>query len=550
VLGILAAGGVYLPVGVEHPRERAERILETGAVGFAVVCGEPAMSPPVPSLTVAEALRRRPQHEIPHATDPDELAYVLFTSGSTGEPKGVMMTHDGAMNTVEFLTRHFDIGAADRCLALSTLECDMSVLDIFATLRAGGAIVVVDEAQRRDPDSWARLIDAHRVTVLNFLPGWLEMLLDVGAGCASLSSLRVVPTGGDWVRPELAHRLKAEAPNLRFAGLGGATETAVHATIFEICESADSASDWTALPYGTPFPNIACRVVNDAGDDCPDWVAGELWISGRGIAQGYRGRPDLTAERFVMHDGRVWYRTGDLARYWPDGTLEFVGRADHRVKISGYRVELGEVEAALRRIPGVVAAVVAVVPSPAGRDMLAAAVRADRLTDTEIADAASELVPAHMVPRHVSLVDRIPFTDGGKIDRRAVAAGLAAAVAGAAEPGDQIPSTPPESALAIIFGDVLGMQGVGVVDDFFGLGGDSILATQVVARIRTWLDTPDVMVADMFAARTPSALAALLTRRERHGTRRLEQVAELYLEIAGMDAEQVLSESAKPSAAQ
>jgi mycobactin phenyloxazoline synthetase len=360
----------------------------------------------------------------------------------------------------------------------------------------------------------------------------------------------VVPTGGDWVRPELAHRLKTEAPSLRFAGLGGATETAVHATIFEICESTDPPSDWTALPYGTPFPNIACRVVNDAGDDCPDWVAGELWISGRGIAQGYRGRPDLTAERFVVHSGRVWYRTGDLGRYWPDGTLEFVGRADHRVKISGYRVELGEVEAALRRIPGVVVAVAAVVPSPGGADVLAAAVRADGLSGAEIADAASELVPAHMVPRHVSLVDRIPFTDGGKIDRCAVTLGLAAAVAAAAEPGDQIPSTPLESALATIFGDVLGMHGVGVGDDFFMLGGDSVLATQVVARIRTWLDTPDVMVADMFAARTPSALAALLTRREPHGTGRLEQVAELYLEIAGMDAEQVLAESAKSSAVQ
>ncbi len=192
---------------------------------------------------------------------------MLFTSGSTGEPKGVEMTHDGAMNTVEFLTRHFDIGAADRCLALSTLECDMSVLDIFATLRAGGAIVVVDEAQRRDPDAWARLIDAHKVTVLNFLPGWLEMLVEVGDARfeGRLSSLRVVPTGGDWVRPGLARRLKAQAPSMRFAGLGGATETAVHATIFEvdvrICRTTGprcpTASRFPTSPAGssvTPAP--------------------------------------------------------------------------------------------------------------------------------------------------------------------------------------------------------------------------------------------------------------------------------------------------------
>ncbi len=161
------------------------------------------------------------------------------------------------------------------------------MLDIFATLRAGGAIVVVDEAQRRDPDAWARLMNTHSVTVLNFLPGWLEMLVEVtknSAGC--LSSLRVVPTGGDWVRPELARLLRSQAPQLRFAGLGGATETAVHATI---CESAELPADWTALPYGTPLVISACRVVSDAGGDCPDWVVGELWVSGRGARRRLPG---------------------------------------------------------------------------------------------------------------------------------------------------------------------------------------------------------------------------------------------------------------------
>ena len=188
-------------------------------------------------------------------TDPAALAYVLFTSGSTGEPKGVEVTHDAAMNTVEFIARHFEIGAADRCLALSTLEGDISVMDIFVTLRTGGSIVVVDEAQRRDPDAWARLIDAHKVTVLHFMPGWLEMLSEVGAG--RLSSVRVIPTGGDWVRPEVVRRLRAEAPALRFAGLGGATETAIHNTIFEIGDVDALPSELTALPFGTPLSNNA-----------------------------------------------------------------------------------------------------------------------------------------------------------------------------------------------------------------------------------------------------------------------------------------------------
>jgi mycobactin phenyloxazoline synthetase len=548
VLGILAAGAVYLPIGADQPNDRAARILDMGGVSAALICGNQPVSLAMPTLTVAEALRRSGRHDIPHATDPTELAYVLFTSGSTGEPKGVTMTHDAAMNTVESLTHHFDIGAGDRCLALSTLECDMSVLDIFATLRAGGAVVMVDEAQRRNPDSWARLIDTHRVTVLNFLPGWLEMLLDVGAGHESLSSLRVVATGGDWVRPELARRLKTQAPGLRFAGLGGATETAVHATI---CETADPPAHWIAVPYGRPFPNIACRVVNASGDDCPDWVTGELWISGRGIASGYRGRPDLTADRFVLHDGKIWYRTGDLARYWADGMLEFVGRADHRVKIGGYRIELGEVEAMLRRVPGVTTAVAALVPATAGSEALAAAVCVDdiRLTAGGLRQAITKLLPAHMVPRHVELVDRIPFTDGGKIDRSAVVGQLATSIAGAVESGRHCPSTPVERALAAILGGVLGVPDVARDDDFFALGGDSVLATQAVARIRAWLDTPDVMVADMFAARTVAALADLLVRRE-SGNCRLEEVAELYLEISDMDAEKIRSEVSEEAAAQ
>ncbi len=541
LLGILAAGGVYLPIGVDQPPDRADRILNTGGVRMALVCGGRPLSLPVPALVLAEVLRDAPSEFVPAATDPAELAYVLFTSGSTGEPKGVEMTHDGAMNTVEFLTRHFGIGTADRCLALSTLECDMSVLDVFATLRAGGAIVVVDEAQRRDPDAWARLIDTHGVTVLNFLPGWLEMLVEVGRG--RLSSLRVVPTGGDWVRPGLARRLRALAPGVRFAGLGGATETAVHATIFEVDE--DLPNDWTAVPYGKPFPNMACRVVGEGGADCPDWVAGELWVSGRGIARGYRGRPELTAQRFVAHEGRIWYRTGDLARYWPDGTLEFVGRADHRIKVSGYRVELGEIEAALRRVPGVRAAVAALVPAPGGAEVLAAQVCLDGAASSaqRIRDHLADLVPAQMIPAHLSTVERIPFTDGGKIDRRAVAARLAAAVAEQSQGAPyEAPRTRLERALCHIVAGLLNRDAdaVGVHDDFFALGGDSVLATQAVAGVRQWLDSPGLMVADVFAAQTVATLARLLVGREADGER-LEQVADVYLEIADMSGVDVLS---------
>ncbi|MGV0646218.1 amino acid adenylation domain-containing protein [Mycolicibacterium sp. XJ2546] len=539
VLGILAAGAAYLPIGADQPADRTARILQSSDVAAVLLCGDSrpgAELPDVPTIPVADATGRDAPFE-PDAVDPSALAYVLFTSGSTGEPKGVELTHDAVLNTVEFLAAHFDLGPTDRSLALASLEADMSVLEIFAVLRAGGAVVVVDEQQRRDPDRWAELIQRHGVTFLNWMPGWLDMLLSVGG--ARLSSLRVVLLGGDWVRPELIVALRNAAPGVRAAGLGGATETAVHATL---CEVGEPPPHWNSVPYGTPFPNNACRVVAADGSDCPDWVPGELWVAGRGIARGYRARPDLTAQKFVEHDRRVWYRTGDLVRYWPDGTLEFVGRIDHRVKISGYRIELGEVEAALKRVAGVDAAVAAVLPGEP--DVLAAMARTtDPAVDSHtVAAKMAELVPAHMVPKVLVVTDRIPFTVAGKIDRAAVQRQLAEAEV-PAENAYRAPANPLESALVAIVARVLGVDEpqVGVDDDFFALGGDSLLATQAVARVREWLDTSSVMVTDMFAARCVAKLAERLRARERD-SERLNAVAEVYLEVAQLDSAEVLSE--------
>ncbi len=532
LLGILAAGAMYLPIAADQPRERVQRILDLGGATLALVTGDAVPALEIPAVAVSDALER-PGAVDPVRTDPSELAYVVFTSGSTGEPKGVEVTHDAAMNTVETLSARFGFGPDDRSLALLTPDADMSVLDVFAMLRAGGAIVMVDEADRRSPEVWAQLVRRHRVSVLNLMPGALEMLVSTGG---ELSSVRAVLTGGDWVRPELARQFRAAAPGVRFAGLGGATETAIHATLCEV--DGEPPADWASVPYGTPLPNIACRVVGADGADRPDWVAGELWVAGRGIASGYRGRPDLTAQKFVERDGRTWYRTGDLARYLPDGTLEFVGRADHRVKISGYRIELGEVESALRRLPGVAEAVVVALTEPGGREVLAAAVRTGdpAVSVAGLRAGLAEALPEHMIPRQLHVVSAIPYTVSGKIDRRAVTAELAAAMA--AGEGYREPAGPLQRALAAIIAEVLGAARVGADDDFFALGGDSVLATAAVARIRTWLDAPGAVVADIFATRTVAGLAARLAAAEADPGR-LDAVAEIYLEVAQLDAAEV-----------
>ncbi|MEV0075967.1 amino acid adenylation domain-containing protein [Nocardia neocaledoniensis] len=540
VLGVLAAGAVYVPIGVDQPAVRRAEILRIAdAVAVLTVGG--AEIPDARAIDLAEARTHAEPLARPVFGDPENIAYVLFTSGSTGKPKGVEVPHRAAMNTIDDLNERFALGPADRALALSALEFDLSVYDIFGLLAAGGAVVAVDDTQRADPARWVELIRRHEVSLLNCVPSLLDMLLTAAAG-EPLPALRTVILGGDWVDVALPARLAEVAPECRFAGLGGATETAIHSTICEVV-GAEVPAEWSAVPYGTPLRNVRCRVVGPAGNDCPDWVTGELWIGGDGVAAGYRKDPERTSDRFVTHEGLRWYRTGDLARYLPDGALEFLGRADHQVKIRGYRVELGEVESALRAVPGIRHAVAAVVGSAAPKLVAAVVPTPDTVLDVDqVLAAAAELVPAYMVPTRLEILPELPLTSNAKPDRKAVRAIL--------EKGETAaefvePRTDLERALAAVIGEVLATERIGVTDDFFALGGDSVLATTAVARIREWLDAPDTVVADLFTARTVAGLAGRMLERENESgaAGRLAAVAAMYLEVAAMSDEEVLAQS-------
>ncbi|MGW2660913.1 non-ribosomal peptide synthetase [Nocardia tengchongensis] len=536
-VGVLAAGAVYVPIGFDQPEGRRAEILRTGEVVAAVTAGGDVPGLPTLALSAARLYPEPLSRAV--LPDPEAIAYVLFTSGSTGRPKGVEVPHRAAMNTIDDLNERFGIGVDDRALALSALEFDLSVYDVFGLLSAGGAVIALDEGQRGEPGRWVELIRRHRVSVVNCVPSLLDMLLEAAAG-KPVDSLRMVILGGDWVDVALPGRLAAVAPDCRFAGLGGATETAIHSTIREVV-NAEVPREWSAVPYGTPLRNVRCRVVGPSGQDCPDWVTGELWIGGEGVAAGYRGDPERTADRFVTHEGVRWYRTGDLARYLPDGCLEFLGRADHQVKIRGYRVELGEVESVLRGLPGVRHAIAAVVGAAAPK--LAAVLVADdgvALDVPVLLEAAANLLPAYMIPDRVESLAELPFTSNGKPDRKAIGALLAEGE----RSGEFVaPRGDVERAVADIVATVLGRESVGVTDDFFALGGDSVLATAVIARVRDWLDSPDTVVADFFAARTVAGLSArLLDREQRAGAAgRLDEVARLYLEVAAMSDDEVLA---------
>ncbi|MDA0566300.1 amino acid adenylation domain-containing protein [Streptomonospora sp. S1-112] len=507
VLGVLAAGCAYLPVGRDQPAARRARVIAAGAPALLLTDDPGRHDGRVPVLAWDDARTAPPAEPRPAA--PDDLAYVLFTSGSTGTPKGVEVPHRAAAHTIDVLNAHLGTGPGDRTLALADPDFDMSVFDLFAPLSAGGAAVLVDSADRRDALTWARAAADAGATLLNCVPALLDMLLAaVEAGAAPMPPLRAALLGGDRIAPSLADRLRAQAPDCRFLALGGMTEAAIHSTLLEVDE-ADPA--WPCVPWGRPLPGVRCRVVDPQGRDRPDHVAGELWVGGAGLARGYRGDAAATADRFVTAGGERWYRTGDLARYAPDGTLEFLGRADHQVKVNGVRVETGEVEAALRAHPGVAAAVAVALPGPAPR--LAAAVApapgapADGLAEAA-ADHARTLLPPAMLPDPVVALPAVPLTRNGKPDRAAVAARITDHL-GAAPAGAEPPATAAERRVAEVWQEVLGAAAVHRGDSFFALGGDSLLATRVVAALRA-LGHAEAGVAELFAHPVLADFAARL----------------------------------------
>ncbi|WP_461029201.1 non-ribosomal peptide synthetase, partial [Streptomyces sparsus] len=434
---------------------------------------------PVP---VAEASAAEPVAE-PVPVDPAQLAYVIYTSGSTGEPKGVEITHAAAANTIDDVNARYRVGSDDVTLQVSALDFDLSVYDLFGLLAVGGTVVTLTEDVRREAAVWAGLAAEHGVTVWNTVPTLLDMLLVACESGTGLPRLRVAIVSGDWVGLDLPDRLRASAPNALLVAMGGATEASIWSNAHDV-KGVDPA--WVSIPYGRPLANQRFRVVDAHGRDRPDFVPGELWIGGAGVALGYRGDPDRTAASFVTAGGERWYRTGDLGRYHPSGVLEFLGRRDHQVKVRGHRIELGEIETRLRELPGVANAV-AWVDSSAGVRRLAAVVTPEQGADpapdgADLLAALAGHLPPHMLPEHLTVVDRLPLNANAKVDRAAVAQTYGLRRAAETAPADDGPRGDTERAVAEVWAALLEAPEVGRTANFFGLGGDSLTATRVVQQ--------------------------------------------------------------------
>jgi amino acid adenylation domain-containing protein len=488
-IGVLLAGAAYLPIDATQPEHRLQALFEAGEVKLAVT------QPWVDSRLAWPGEIRRvvltPADPPAGAKPPapvqshGDLAYVIFTSGSTGVPKGVMIDHRGAVNTVLDINRRFEVGGQDRTLAISSMSFDLSVYDVFGLLAVGGALVVPTQDMIREPGTLARLVSTESVTIWNSVPALLGMVVDhcIERGVTLPPTLRVALLSGDWIPVTLPTRTWSIAPKCRVVSLGGATEASIWSISYPI-DQVDPA--WTSVPYGRPLDNQRMYVLNDAFEDAPTWVPGDLYIGGIGLSLGYWKDEEKTNAAFRVNPrtGERLYKTGDLARYTPDGNLEFLGREDQQVKIQGFRIELGDVEAALSAHSSVQTAVCAAQGPRTNRRLVAFVV--PRPGQTLAADGlvqfASARLPSYMVPSKVVLLDALPLSSNGKVDRGALerleATSSAAGAAGYVEP-----RTRAERRVAAIWREILGAPRVGAQDEFFELGGTSLHAVRIASRI-------------------------------------------------------------------
>lgn len=490
-LGVTMAGAAYLPIDMELPPERIKFLIEHGDVRCVITQADRVASLPsldgVEIIALDQLVPATPEQPLPaHATGPGDLAYVIFTSGSTGTPKGVMIEHRGAANTLHDLNHRYHLRSSDRVLALSRLGFDLSVYDIFGVLGAGGAIVVPEPDMTRDPAHWFDLVQEHRVTLWNTVPALMNLLVDYveEAGRSLGGHLRLVWMSGDWIPLSLPDRIRRLAPAAQVISMGGATEASVWSILYPI-EHVDPS--WRSIPYGKPMVNQTFHVLRENLSPAPDLVTGELYIGGIGVARGYWKDPEKTAARFVQHPvtGERLYRTGDLGRYLPDGNIEFLGRADFQVKIRGFRIELGEIEAVLCSDPRVRAAVVvARGDSDASRHLVGYVVPRDEanIPASELQQRLRAQLPEYMVPPVIMELPRLPLTANGKVDVKALPSPDPRA--GIARPPPAAPTNEIEEILLDLWREILGVREIGIHDDFFMLGGNSLSGTRMIIRLR------------------------------------------------------------------
>lgn len=532
VLGVLKAGGAYVPLDPVYPRDRLAFMLSDTKA--AIVLTEEGLIDSLPEGEsryvcldqIAPELVELDGGNLGPKSGPADLCYVIYTSGSTGRPKGVVLRHRPVVNVLDWVNTTFKVGPSDRVLFVTSLSFDLSVYDIFGILGAGASVRVADEEDLRDPSALVRILQTEPITIWDSAPATLQQLVpffDQDRSRERREQLRLVMLSGDWIPVPLPDQVRTNFPNARVVSLGGATEAAIWSNWYPVGTVDPS---WPSIPYGKPIRNARYHILDKRLQPVPVGVPGELHIGGLVLADGYLNRPELTAERFIPDphtpqavtastplDTPRLYKTGDLARYFPDGNIEFLGRLDQQVKVRGFRVELGEIEAVLAQHPGVREVVVKNHRDAAGHVYLTGYI-VPQPTSTpdplELTKFLQAKLPDYMVPAHFVLLDSLPLTPNGKLDRAALSPpDLAVAKP---EVVFESPANDAERALQAIWEEVLKVRPISVTDSFYDLGGHSLLAAVLMARIESRLGHR-LSIEALFSSPTVRGLATLIQRK-------------------------------------
>ena len=468
VMAVLMAGKVYVPVDPENPVDRRKKIFSSvNGKTIITLSAFKKEAEEMQAKTVIFAdkiiVKSYSAENYSQKTNSYDSAYVIFTSGSTGMPKGVEILHRGAVNTILDVNQRFEITESDRTIALSNLNFDLSVYDIFGMLSCGGAIAEL-ESNTHDPSKWISLMEFAGVSVWNSVPAFMQMFLAHAENTEipAFQKLRRVLLSGDKIPVNLPEQIKKQNSDIQVICLGGATEASIWSNYYI---AGKTETSWNMMPYGYPLTNQKYYVLSPLLTDCPDYVKGRLYIGGEGLALGYLGDKQKTAEKFIFHPvtGERIYDTGDNGRYWADGTIEFIGRDDAQVKINGHRIELGEIEAVFQPLECCASVL---------GNKIAVMIKSDNIDF--LTELAEKNLPDYMIPAFFMTVKEIPVTPNGKINRKEVLSQLTAYAEQLQSSAVQIPLSAQEQKIADIWSKLLENRTYSPEDDFFESGGDSL----------------------------------------------------------------------------